>query len=58
MTDKELITILDNIHHRYKDKVMPKSQIMKIVELGMKYREDQFINGFDILVKTLHGENK
>lgn len=58
MTDKELITILDGIHNTYKDKPMPKSQMMKIVELGMKYREEQFINGFDILVKTLHGENK
>ncbi|GEM_PF-3799658 len=58
MTDKELITILDNIHNAYKDKPMPKIQLMKIVELGMKYREDQFIEGFDILVKTLHGENK
>ena len=58
MTDKELITILDNIHNTYKDKPMPKIQLMKIVELGMKYREDQFIEGFDILVKTLHGENK
>ena len=58
MTDKELLTILDSIHNAYKDKPMPKSQIMKIVELGMKYREDQFIQGFDILIKTIHGKNK
>lgn len=58
MSEKELISIMDGIYNAEKGKPLSKKTILKCVELGMKYRESQFIDGWKIMLDTIHGKNK